>query len=96
MKISSGTVTLKDEDITNQRADHLVTKGIGFVPQTNNVFPTLTIEENLEMGVYQRPKSFKKRFEFVGELFPPCATAAASGPGRCPAVSGRWSPWAGR
>ncbi len=48
----------------------LVTKGIGFVPQSNNVFPSLTIQENLEMGVYQRPKSFRKRFEFVGELFP--------------------------
>ena len=70
VKINSGTVKLKGEDITNQRADHLVTKGIGFVPQTNNVFPSLTIQENLEMGVYQRPKSFRKRFEFVGELFP--------------------------
>ena len=58
VKINSGTVTLKGEDITNWRADHLVTKGIGFVPQTNNVFPSLTIQENLEMGVYQRPKSF--------------------------------------
>ena len=68
--INSGTVTLKGQDITNERADVLVTKGIGFVPQTNNVFPSLTIEENLEMGVYQRPKSFKERFEFVAELFP--------------------------
>ena len=40
------------------------------MPQTNNVFPSLTIQENLEMGVYQRPKSFQKRFEFVAELFP--------------------------
>ena len=40
------------------------------MPQTNNVFPSLTIQENLEMGVYQRPKSFRKRFDFVGELFP--------------------------
>jgi ABC-type branched-subunit amino acid transport system ATPase component len=70
VKVNSGSVTLKGEDITNRRADHLVTKGIGFVPQTNNVFPSLTIQENLEMGVYQRPKSFRKRFEFVGDLFP--------------------------
>ena len=41
------------------------------MPQTNNVFPALTIEENLEMGVYQRPKRFKERFDFVTELFPP-------------------------
>ena len=70
VRIGSGTVRLAGEDITNRRADHLVTKGIGFVPQSNNVFPSLTIQENLEMGVYQRPKSFRKRFEFVGELFP--------------------------
>jgi ABC-type branched-subunit amino acid transport system ATPase component len=70
VRIGSGAVTLKGEDITNRRADALVTKGIGFVPQTNNVFPSLTIQENLEMGVFQRPKSFRKRFEFVGELFP--------------------------
>jgi ABC-type branched-subunit amino acid transport system ATPase component len=70
VRISSGQVRLKDDDITNERADTLVTKGIGFVPQSNNVFPSLTIQENLEMGVYQRPKSFRKRFEFVGELFP--------------------------
>ena len=71
VRIGSGTVTLNGEDITNQRSDTLVAKGIGFVPQSNNVFPSLTIQENLEMGAYQRPKSFKKRFEFVGELFPP-------------------------
>jgi len=70
VKIGSGTVTLTGDDVTNQRADVLVTRGIGFVPQTNNVFPSLTIQENLEMGVYQRPKSFRKRFEFVGDLFP--------------------------
>ena len=70
VRIGSGSVTLDGEDITNRRADHLVSRGIGFVPQTNNVFPSLTIQENLEMGAYQRPKSFRKRFEFVGELFP--------------------------
>ena len=70
VKVHTGTVLLDGDDITNRRADDLVTKGIGFVPQTNNVFPSLTIEENLEMGVYQRPKSFRNRFDFVGELFP--------------------------
>ena len=70
VKIGSGAVTLNGEDVTNKRADVLVTKGIGFVPQTNNVFPSLSIQENLEMGVYQRPKSFRKRFDFVGDLFP--------------------------
>ena len=52
------------------RADRLVTMGIGFVPQTNNVFPSLTIQENLEMGCYQAPAKFKERFTFVTDLFP--------------------------
>jgi branched-chain amino acid transport system ATP-binding protein len=70
VKISSGTVTLRGDDITNQRADVLVSKGIGFVPQTNNVFPSLTIAENLQMGCYQAPKRFEERFDFVADLFP--------------------------
>jgi branched-chain amino acid transport system ATP-binding protein len=70
VKIHEGSVSLKGGDITNQRADQLVTKGIGFVPQTENVFPSLTIEENLEMGCYQEPKKFQERFEFVTDLFP--------------------------
>ena len=70
VKISSGTVTLRGDDITNQRADVLVSKGIGFVPQSNNVFPSLTIAENLQMGCYQAPKRFDERFQFVTDLFP--------------------------
>ena len=70
VRIGSGSVLLNGKDITNQRADVLVSSGIGFVPQTNNVFPSLTIEENLEMGAYQKPKIFRERFEFVAGLFP--------------------------
>jgi branched-chain amino acid transport system ATP-binding protein len=70
VRISSGTVTLNGEDITNRKANELVTKGVGFVPQTNNVFPSLTIEENLEMGLYQAPSRFAERFDFVTSLFP--------------------------
>ncbi len=70
VKVRSGEVLLNGKDITNQRADVLVSSGIGFVPQSNNVFPSLTIEENLEMGSFQRPKIFKERFDFVAGLFP--------------------------
>ena len=70
VKVRDGIVRLKGEDVTNQRADQLVRAGIGFVPQTNNVFPSLTIEENLQMGAYQRPESFNERFDFVTNLFP--------------------------
>ncbi len=70
VQIHEGHVRLKGDDITNQRADVLVAKGVGFVPQSDNVFPTLTIEENLEMGTYQAPKRFSERFDFVAQLFP--------------------------
>ena len=70
VSITSGAVLLRDEDITNLRADQLVRRGVGFVPQTNNVFPSLTIEENMQMGAYQDPKSFPERFDAVVELFP--------------------------
>ena len=73
VKVRSGSVTLCGEDVTNERADRLVTKGIGFVPQTNNVFPSLTIEENMQMGTYQAPKRFSERFDVVAELFPALA-----------------------
>ena len=70
VKIHAGTVTLREKDITNQRADQLVASGVGFVPQTNNVFPSLTISENLEMGMYLDPKRFKERFAYVTDIFP--------------------------
>ena len=70
VKVNTGKVLLRGEDVTNQRADALVSKGLGFVPQTNNVFPSLTISENLQMGCYQAPGKFKERFDFVTDLFP--------------------------
>lgn len=70
VNIRQGTVLLNGEDITGLKADRLVSKGVGFVPQNNNVFPSLTIEENLEMGMYQKPKMYRQRLEFVTELFP--------------------------
>ena len=68
--VRSGRVTLRGADITSAKAHVLVTKGVGYVPQNNNVFPSLTIEENMQMGVYLRPRSFAARFEVVCSLFP--------------------------
>lgn len=68
--VRSGSVTLAGETITNKRADVLVRRGVGFVPQNNNVFPSLTIEENLRMGLFQAPKKFDERFAFVTDIFP--------------------------
>lgn len=71
--IRTGTVTYQGVDITNAQAHVLVSRGIGYVPQTNNVFPRLTIEENLEMGSFLKPKQFRERFESVATLFPALA-----------------------
>ncbi|OZD13299.1 ABC transporter ATP-binding protein [Rhodococcus sp. 06-156-3C] len=68
--VRKGSVKLRGDNITSAEAHVLVTKGVGYVPQTQNVFPSLTIEENLEMGIYLRPKKFAERFDFVSELFP--------------------------
>jgi ABC-type branched-subunit amino acid transport system ATPase component len=73
VKITTGTVTFRGEDITGLKANELVSRGVGFVPQTNNIFPSLTIAENLEMGLYQNPQKFDERFEFVTSLFPALA-----------------------
>lgn len=70
VNVREGQVLLNGEDITNLKANKLVSKGVSFVPQTNNVFPSLTIEENLQMGVFQSPKRFQERFDFVTNIFP--------------------------
>jgi branched-chain amino acid transport system ATP-binding protein len=70
VNVREGQVLLNGEDITNMKANKLVSKGVAFVPQTNNVFPSLTIEENLQMGVFQSPKRFQERFDFVTNIFP--------------------------
>jgi branched-chain amino acid transport system ATP-binding protein len=68
--VRSGTIKLRGEDITDAKAHLLVALGVGYVPQNNNVFPSLSVQENLEMGLYQRPKDFGARFDEVCDLFP--------------------------
>lgn len=68
--VREGTVTFRGEDITKKKAHSLVSMGIGYIPQTENVFPRLTIRENLEMGSYLQPRKFEERLETVVEMFP--------------------------
>jgi branched-chain amino acid transport system ATP-binding protein len=70
VKVREGSVTLKGQDITGLKANKLVQMGIGFVPQNNNVFPSLTIEENLQMGIFQQPKLLNERLDKIFEIFP--------------------------
>ena len=70
LQVRSGSVRYKGDDISSAPAHDLVARGIGYVPQRDNVFSTLTVSENLEMGVFLRPKAFRERLDFVTELFP--------------------------
>jgi branched-chain amino acid transport system ATP-binding protein len=69
VKVRDGRISLNGDDITGLKANKLVERGVGMVPQNNNVFPSLTIEENLQMGIYQQPKHYAERLEFVVGLF---------------------------
>ena len=70
LDVREGSVTYKGDDISKLSAHELVERGIGYVPQNNNVFPSLTVEENLEMGLFLRPHRIKDRLGYVLEQFP--------------------------
>jgi ABC-type branched-subunit amino acid transport system ATPase component len=65
-----GTVRLDGEDITGLAPSALVRRGVSYVPQVDNVFPSLTVEENLEMGAVVRTDDFRGRLEEVLAFFP--------------------------
>jgi branched-chain amino acid transport system ATP-binding protein len=70
-RIRSGRVLFQDDDITRLPADKLVARGIAYVPQERNVFRSLTVRENLEMGAFVKPSGIAQRIEGVLALFPP-------------------------
>ena len=70
LNVRSGAVRLDGEDITALSPQDRVLKGMGFVPQVRNIFPSMTVEENLEMGAYIRKDNFKDTMEQVYSLFP--------------------------
>jgi len=65
-----GTLVLDGTAVTGLSTERLVRRGMGYVPQTNNVFPTLTVRENLEMGGYTRLDGLEDRIAWVLEVFP--------------------------
>ncbi len=70
LNVRAGHVRLRGEDITRLSPRERVEKGMAFVPQTNNVFPSMTVEENLEMGAFLRRDDIKRSMEQVYTLFP--------------------------
>jgi len=71
-RVFSGSVHLQGEDVTGTAPEQLARRGIGYVPQTENVFPSLTVLENLEMGAFLvSRRQVRERAETVLEAFPP-------------------------
>ncbi|WP_342642441.1 ABC transporter ATP-binding protein [Rhodoligotrophos ferricapiens] len=71
LTISQGKVTLEGRDITNGEPDRLVPLGMSYVPQEHNVFVSLSVEENLEMGAFTRRDNFRHLIDRVYEIFEP-------------------------
>ncbi len=70
LNVNDGAVRLDGEDITHLSPQQRVVKGMGFVPQTSNIFTSMTVEENLEMGAFIRRDDFRDTMAQVYDLFP--------------------------
>ncbi len=73
LNIREGSIELNGEDITNTPAARVVRLGISYVPQTQNVFVNLSVQENLEMGAWTRPEGLAERMDEMFALFPDLA-----------------------
>ena len=70
LDLRAGTVLLNDDDISDLPPQQRVRRGMGFVPQTQNVFTSMTVEENLQMGGFIRGDDFSDTIEEIYRLFP--------------------------
>ena len=70
LNVREGSVTLGDKDITKLSPQDRVKEGMAFVPQTNNVFPSMTVQENLEMGAFLRRDDIFETMDHIFDLFP--------------------------
>lgn len=70
LSLGTGTVTLGETDITGLSPQDRVKQGMAFVPQTNNIFTSMTVQENLEMGAFLRHDDIFQTMDHIFELFP--------------------------
>ncbi len=70
LKVTNGAISFAGEEITNSLPDKLVPRGLSFVPQEKNVFTSMTVEENLEMGAFTRKDDFTTTIDWVYDMFP--------------------------
>jgi branched-chain amino acid transport system ATP-binding protein len=70
LKVTGGTIEFGGENVANSLPDRLVPKGLSFVPQEKNVFTSMSVEENLEMGAFTRKDDFRSTMQWVYDMFP--------------------------
>jgi branched-chain amino acid transport system ATP-binding protein len=75
LKMSRGEVYVRGTSTTNLAPEKLVKRGLAYVPQVSNIFPDLTVRENMEMGAYTRPRGMQERIGELCELFPDLGAA---------------------
>lgn len=73
VKIRSGRIRFRGEDLSGAPPERVVSKGLCYVPQAANIFPSLTIRENLEMGAFLRKDDYRGRINDMFDLFPDLA-----------------------
>ena len=73
VRVRNGKVTFRDREISSSPPETIVRTGLCYVPQTNNVFPSLSIRENLEMGAFVRRDDFRGRIDAMFQVFPDLA-----------------------
>ena len=71
LNVSGGSIVLDGEDITGIAPERLVAHGVAFVPQEANVFTSLSVHENLEMGAYARRSVPRSLYDHIYAIFPP-------------------------
>ena len=71
LHVNQGEILLNGQPIQNLPPNQLVQRGMGFVPQEKNVFPSLSVQENLEMGAFLKPQNVKRMLAQIYEFFPP-------------------------
>ena len=76
IRTTAGKVFVEGKEVTGQPVESLVRRGVSYVPQVENVFPDLTIRENLDMGGYIRKSGIRERIEQLFVLFPDLKAAA--------------------
>ncbi len=74
VQVRSGSITFRGDEVSGYPPERIVRGGLCYVPQTDNVFPSLTIRENLEMGAFVRGDDYSRRVEEMFQLFPDLAS----------------------